>query len=129
MKKETKKAIEISMKSLIVKPLHEKWMIQKYNYTNSSEGMDVCLKGWRLTGIFNAVEEGFDGLANLYHFDIFFLAVSDSLEEVDKISLKKKRQGTSFQALMGTIKNRILKVKMKTIKNRFNKLMWSHFDK
>ena len=76
--------VEISLKLSIVKPLHAKWLIEMYNHMTSSEGRDVCLKGWKVTGILDAAEKGLDGLANLDPFhDINPLATSDSLEEVD----------------------------------------------
>ena len=76
--------VEISLKLSIVKPLHAKWLIEMYNHMTSSEGRDVCLKGWKVTGILDAAEKGLDGLPNLDPFhDINPLATSDSLEEVD----------------------------------------------
>ena len=50
----------------------------------SSEGRDVCLKGWKVAGILDAAEKGLGELPNLDPFrDIDLLATSDSLEEVD----------------------------------------------
>ena len=50
----------------------------------SSEGRDVCLKGWKVAGILDAAEKGLDGLPNLDPFhDIDFLVTGDSLEQVD----------------------------------------------
>ena len=78
------KDIEISLKLSIVKPLHAKWLIEMYNHMTSSEGRDVCLKGWKVAGISDAAEKGLDGLPNLDPFhDIDPLATSDLLEEVD----------------------------------------------
>ena len=78
------KDIEISLKLSIVKPLHAKWLIKMYNHMTSSEGRDVCLKGWKVAGISDAAEKGLDGLPNLDPFhDIDPLATSDLLEEVD----------------------------------------------
>ena len=55
-----------------------------YNHMTSSEGRDVCLKGWKVGGILDATEKGLDGLQNLDPFhDIDPLATSDSLEVVD----------------------------------------------
>ena len=78
------KDVEISLKLSIVKPLHAKWLIEMYNHMTSSEGRDVCLKGWKVAGILDATEKGLDGLQNLDPFhDIDPLATSDLLEEVD----------------------------------------------
>ena len=50
----------------------------------SSEGRDVCLKGWKVASILDAAEKGLEELPNLDPFhDIEPLATSDSLEEVD----------------------------------------------
>ena len=78
------KDVEISLKSSIVKPLHAKWLIKMYDHMTSSEGRDVCLKGWKVAGILDAAEKGLEELPNLDPFhDIDPLATSDSLEEVD----------------------------------------------
>ena len=54
------KDVEISLKLSIVKPLHVKWLIEMYNHMTSSEGRDVCLKGWKVTGILDATEKGLE---------------------------------------------------------------------
>ena len=55
-----------------------------YNHMSSSEGPDVCLKDWKVSGIFDAAEKGLDALAHLDPFhDIDPLATSDSLEELE----------------------------------------------
>ena len=78
------KDVEISLKLSIVKPLHAKWLIEMHNHMTSSEGRDVCLKGWKVAGILDAAEKGLEELPNLDPFhDIDPLATSDSLEEVD----------------------------------------------
>ena len=76
--------VDISLKLSIVKPLHAKWLIEMYNHMTSSEGRDVCLKGWKVAGILDTTEKGLDKLQNLGPFhDIDPLATSDLLEEVD----------------------------------------------
>ena len=78
------KDVNISLKLLIIKPLHAKSLIEIYNHMTSSEGRDFCLKGWKVAGILDATEKGLDGLQNLDPFhDIDPLATSDSLEVVD----------------------------------------------
>ena len=78
------KDVDISLKLSIVKPLHAKWSIEIYNHITSSEGRDVCLKGLKVAGIWDAIEKGLDGLQNLDpSHDIDPLTTSDSLEEVD----------------------------------------------
>ena len=78
------KDVEISLKLSVVKPLHAKWLIEMYKHMSSSEGRDVCLKGWKVAGILDAAEKWLDGLPNLDPFhDVDPLATTDSLEEVD----------------------------------------------
>ena len=78
------KDVEISLKLSIVKPLHAKWLIEMYNHMTSSEGRDICLKGWKVAGILDGAEKGLEESPNLDPFhDIDPLATSDSLEEVD----------------------------------------------
>ena len=78
------KDVEISLKLSIVKLLHAKWLIEMYNHMTSSEGKDVCLKGWKVAGILDAAEKGLEELPNLDPFhDIDPLATSNLLEEVD----------------------------------------------
>ena len=86
------KDVDISLKLSIVKPLHAKWLIEMYNHMISSEGRDVCLNGWKVTGILDATEKVLEGLQNLDPFhDIDPLAISDSLEEVDGSKSKTER--------------------------------------
>ena len=78
------KDVEISLNLSIVKPLHAKWLIEMYNHMSSSEGKDVCLKGWKVADILDDAEKGLKDIPNLDPFhDIDPLATSDSLEEVD----------------------------------------------
>ena len=78
------KDVNISLKLLIIKPLHAKSLIEIYNHMTSSEERDFCLKGWKVAGNLDATEKGLDGLQNLDPFhDIDPLATSDSFEEVD----------------------------------------------
>ena len=73
-----KKDVDISLKLSIVKPFHAKWLVEMYNLMTSSEGRDVCLKGWKVAGILDDTEKGLDKLQNLDPFhDV------DLLEEVD----------------------------------------------
>ena len=50
--------IEIPLKLLLVKPLHAKWLIEMYNEMTSADGKKVCLKGWQVAGIKDAVTQG-----------------------------------------------------------------------
>ena len=56
-----------------------------YNYS-SSEGRDVCVKGWKVAGILDATEKGLDGLQNLdpvhdIDHDIFVVFNEESDDE------------------------------------------------
>ena len=62
--------VETSLKLSIVKPLHAKWLIEMYNHMTSSEGRDVCLKGWKVAGILDAAEKGLEELPKMIHFMI-----------------------------------------------------------
>ena len=61
---------DINIKLSIVKPLHAKWLIKMYNHMISSEGRDVCLKGWKVEGILDATEKELVGLQNLDPFHV-----------------------------------------------------------
>ena len=60
--------IEVLLKLSNIKPLHAKWLIEMYNEMTSSEGRKVCLKGWEVSGIKAAVEQG---LSTLPYLDPF----------------------------------------------------------
>ena len=78
------KDVNVSLKLLIIKPLHARSLIEMYNHMTSSEERHFCLKGWKVAGNLDATEKGLDGLQNLDPFhDIDPLATSDSLEVVD----------------------------------------------
>ena len=59
------KQIEIPLKLLIVEPLHAKWLIEMYKEMMSTDGQQVCLKGWQVAGIKDAVTQGLSSLASL----------------------------------------------------------------
>ena len=86
------KDVDISLKLSIVKPFHSKWLIEMYNHMISSEGRDVCLKGWKVAGILDAAEKGLDQLPNLDPFhNVDPLATSNSLEEVNSNESETER--------------------------------------
>lgn len=49
-------SVDIKLKFSIIKPLHVKWVIELYKEMTSGDGREVCLKGWELYGIKQAVE-------------------------------------------------------------------------
>ena len=51
-------SITIDFKLSIVKPLHAKWVMGAYNHMISSIGKDICLKGWKKSGIQEVLENG-----------------------------------------------------------------------
>ena len=61
--------IEIPLKLSIVKPLHAKWLIEMYNEMTSADGKQVCLKGWQVAGIKDAVTQGLPSLGSLDPFN------------------------------------------------------------
>ena len=60
--------IEIPLKLSIVKQLHAKWLIEMYNEMTSAAGKQVCLKGWQVAGIKDAVTQSLSSLASLDPF-------------------------------------------------------------
>ena len=42
-------------------PLHAKWFIEMYNHMTDEDGRKVCMKGWEVPGIKEAVEKGLAG--------------------------------------------------------------------
>jgi len=60
--------IEVDLKLSIIKPLHAKWIMEVYNHMTSEEGRKVCLKGWQVSGIKDAVEQGLSDLPSLDPF-------------------------------------------------------------
>ncbi|XP_057304911.1 uncharacterized protein LOC130641912 isoform X1 [Hydractinia symbiolongicarpus] len=60
--------IEVDLKLSIVKPLHAKWIIEVYNQMTSEEGKKVCLKGWQVSGIKDAGDQGLSELPSLDPF-------------------------------------------------------------
>lgn len=55
--------IDISLKLSTVKPLHAKWILEIYDHMTSAEGKKVCLKGWDVAGISDAVKKGLNQMA------------------------------------------------------------------
>ena len=60
--------IEVPFKLSNVKPLHAKWIMEIYNVMTSDEGRNVCLKGWEVSGIKKAVDQGLSKLPSLDPF-------------------------------------------------------------
>ena len=54
--------IETPLKLSNIEPQHAKWLIEMYNEMTSDEGRKVCLKGWEVSGIKAAVEQGLSKL-------------------------------------------------------------------
>ena len=54
--------IEVPLKLPNIKPLHPKWPIKMYNEMTLDEGRKVCLKGWEVSEIKAAVEQGLSKL-------------------------------------------------------------------
>ena len=62
-------SIDIPLKLSIIKPLHAKWVIEMYNEMTSAGGREVCLKGWQVAGIKDAVDQGLSNLPVLDPFE------------------------------------------------------------
>ena len=60
--------IEVPLKLSNIKPLHAKWLIEMCNEMTSDESRKVCLKGWKVSGIKAAAEQGLSKLPCLDRF-------------------------------------------------------------
>lgn len=69
--------IEVQLKLSIIKALHAKWLIEMYNEMTSADGKQICLKGWKVAGIKEAVEKGLSGLPSLDPFHPMLLENSE----------------------------------------------------
>ena len=78
--------IDISMKLSILKPLHEKWLIDLYNYMTSPDGQAVSLKGWKVAGITEAVPKGLNSLLAL-----------DPFHDTDPLPFTSNAEDNTFQ--------------------------------
>ena len=72
-------SITIDSKLSTVKPLHAKRVIQAYNHVTSSIIKDICLKGWKKSGIQEALKIGLED--NLDPFKNI-----DPIETADEVS-------------------------------------------
>ena len=61
-------SIDIKFKLTTIKPLHAKWNIELYNYLTSEAGKEVVMKGWVVSGIYDAVQMTSEGLPDLDPF-------------------------------------------------------------
>ena len=50
--------IDIKMKLSVMKPLHASWIIELYNYMTPGAGREVCINGWKRSGISDAIQKG-----------------------------------------------------------------------
>jgi hypothetical protein len=73
-------SIDIPLKLSIIKPLHGKWLIEMYNEMSSAVGREVCLKGWQVTGIKEAIDLGLSNLPVLDPFEDIDPMVEGSVE-------------------------------------------------
>ena len=74
------------MKLSILKPLHAKWLIDLYNYMTLPDGQAVLLKGWKVAGITEAVQKGFNGFPSLGPF-----------HDIDPLSFTPNAEDNTFQ--------------------------------
>ena len=60
--------IEIALKLTVLKPLHAVWLIDLYNHFTTPQGRAICLKGWQVSGIYDAVQMTSSNLPTLDPF-------------------------------------------------------------
>ena len=63
-------AIEIKLKLSVMKPLHATWLIDLYNHFTLPEGQEICIKGWKVSGIYDAVNMSSANLPSLNPFAV-----------------------------------------------------------
>ena len=71
-------SIDIPSKLSIIKKLYAKWLIEIYNEMKLAEGRQVCLKGWQVASIKDAVEQGLSKLLCLDSFKDIDLMLRNS---------------------------------------------------
>ena len=82
--------IEVSLKLSTVKPLHAKWILEVYNHMTSAERKKVCLKGWDVAGISDAVKKGLKRMAHIDPFHDINLLAETSFESEDSLEYERK---------------------------------------
>ena len=82
--------IEVSLKLSTVKPLHAKWVFEVYNHMTSAEGKKVCLKGWDVAGISDAVRKGLKGIAHINPLHDIDPLAETSFESEDSLEYKRE---------------------------------------
>ena len=75
--------IDIKMKLSVMKPLHASWIIELYNYMTSGAGREVCINGWKRSGISDAIQKGVNDLPTLDPFD----DIDPLVEEVNVLDI------------------------------------------
>ena len=90
-------AIEIKLKLSVKKPLHAAWGIDLYNYFTSPKGLEICIKGWKVTGIFDAINMTLSKLPSLDPFaDIDPLMDDNEISLSDPINAIKLQEGQAY---------------------------------
>ena len=74
--------IDINFQLTRMKPLHAQWMIELYYELSTAHGKDIIIKGWKQSGIFDAINLGSAGLPSLDPFEDV-----DPLDSLDSFSL------------------------------------------
>ena len=96
----------------------------------SSEGRDVCLKGWKVAGILDAAEKGREELPNLDPFhDIDPLATVFRWKKLMVTSPKQNEVCIFLLSLMKMMKIRNTKMKMEIfLMYSMKKVMMNNFN-
>ena len=68
--------IEVYLRLSAIKPLHAQWLVSMYNFSTSSKGPQIIVKGWKKVGISGLL----DGTTTIPSADPFSRIYSETLE-------------------------------------------------
>ena len=76
--------IEIKFYLTVIKPLHDKWLMQFYNHITSEKGSEILINDRKRSGIYDAVKNGSSSLPSIDPFnEIAPLVVTEKSHETD----------------------------------------------
>ena len=106
--------IEVSLKLSTVKPLQAKWILEVYNHMTSAMGKKVCVKGWDIAVISDAVRKGLKGMEHIDPFHDIDPLTETSFESEDSLEygremyindIEEEESGSEYEDNDGNIFN------------------------